>query len=604
MENIRLGVPVVKLPRGFSAIGDVPDGVIGVGISSSIVRTARVDSTGEVVAVKVMPRRMQPTSLSTPNEHVISVRSIMEVGDANYEILELASGGELFNAMVEREETIPAHTVLRWFAQLCTAVAHVHAQQTTYGGLRPENVLLSAGFDLKVRRPRFDLLRDRKFVPNAPSPWLPPELVAGTSHQTSQALAADVWSVGAIGLVLLSFGRYDPATAIAAPQSVSMLADCPAAVSALLVAMLAEQPHSRPSASEAAERARALAQGIAQSADIFDHAVSNRSSSSDGSFTSKEGSFIFKSNVGSFSERKTQRRGISSLTAMMKVLPRMSKRPDEPSLAPPDGPGLGGHYAVRGLRIALPLLVDAIHDAILSYEKAELEYSSAMHRFVVRLEPTVPRRTSSYSDLSPMAVRMTSAEQPEHGALTADLAITIYSCETSGYDVSVRRLWANTLRFHGFYRHMRTSLAAKFVTQHGQLSPAFLVRKLLSISHNPSRTCPPSHRKMGKLPDDMNVLHPQQMPQLYRKRAGSSGRTLGVITASPQLTGTPTWSSRSTLSSSLPNTPGPTSSSVPSTAAQFCWTSPAVASDVSQIIDQAMCSDYKMPLAPMPKDLN
>ena len=195
--------------------------ILGIGMSGGVIRSARVDATGELVAVKVIPRSMamaRPT-LPRPHENILNVRSIMNVGDFSFEIRELAACGELFNMLVEHDSP-PTHTLLRWFAQLCAAVAFMHNHQAVHGELRPERVLLSAGFDVKIPAPRFDVLRDFQFTPNLQKPWLAPELATlhGTSAGTKHILKADVYSVGAIGVMLLSGARQAPTEIVLKPQ--------------------------------------------------------------------------------------------------------------------------------------------------------------------------------------------------------------------------------------------------------------------------------------------------------------------------------------------------------------------------------------------------
>jgi len=189
---------------------------------------AKDNQTNETLAVKVVDtRRMKLesivrecdflTSLDHPNvikikDHGIGRKSTGQ-DHLYYIFMELASGGELFDQVIDRGAAAMPEDVARGFMlQLLAGVMHCHEHGIAHRDLKLENVLLTKDgtvkvidFGLSYRYPRradgsIDTSHPLKDVCGSKS-YAAPEVLGGHGYN---GFAADVWSLGVSLFAMLS----------------------------------------------------------------------------------------------------------------------------------------------------------------------------------------------------------------------------------------------------------------------------------------------------------------------------------------------------------------------------------------------------------------
>ena len=168
------------------------------------VRLATHRLTNERVAVKQIPKQ-HVASLTREihhhrrlhHPHVLQLYEVILTESHIWMVTELCSGGELYD-VVESRGGLHESEAYTYFAQLCDAVAYIHAQGIVHRDLKLENILLDAQGHVKVS----DFGFTREFEPHR---WLrtrcgtqaycAPEMLDGRPYVGEQV---DIWSMGVI----------------------------------------------------------------------------------------------------------------------------------------------------------------------------------------------------------------------------------------------------------------------------------------------------------------------------------------------------------------------------------------------------------------------
>ena len=203
------------------------DGLLGTG-SHGVVRSARHTTTGEWVAVKLMPASI----LSSVAKELIAQSTMVHPNIVRlygtqvdldkrrvYMVMELATGGELFDRIAECGK-LPDAAARRYLTQMVRAVAHCHAQNVYHRDLKPENILLDGADNVKIADFGLAALaygrsapigatvhEDASFLQHTKCGSLmyaAPEVLASTKESGYDAAKADVWSLGIILYSMLS----------------------------------------------------------------------------------------------------------------------------------------------------------------------------------------------------------------------------------------------------------------------------------------------------------------------------------------------------------------------------------------------------------------
>lgn len=206
------GVPI----EDFFELGDI----LGTGAFSEV-RLGTSKETGERYAVKIMKK---PAAYDKRKQHIIdteieilkrvkhpNVVSLHDVFIANehyYLVLQLITGGELFDKIVELVCYSEAEAS-KVVEQIIKGVQVLHKVDVVHRDLKPENLLLSTNdFDADVVITDFGLsavLDDTKLVfdcVGTPS-YIAPEVLVSLDYNCGYSKEVDMWGVGVIMYILL-----------------------------------------------------------------------------------------------------------------------------------------------------------------------------------------------------------------------------------------------------------------------------------------------------------------------------------------------------------------------------------------------------------------
>ncbi len=153
-------------------------------------------------------------SIDHPN--IIKVEDVFETNRFFYIVLELVSGGDLLDFLINRKQPFTESEARRIFHQLVEATDYLHSQKIVHRDIKPENILLKTPGEIKLTD--FGLSRIvgegsfMKTVCGTPQ-YLAPEVLnmapfmvqrGRQPSTTGYDKAVDMWSLGVILYVLLS----------------------------------------------------------------------------------------------------------------------------------------------------------------------------------------------------------------------------------------------------------------------------------------------------------------------------------------------------------------------------------------------------------------
>nr|XP_044990934.1 death-associated protein kinase 3 [Jaculus jaculus]XP_044990935.1 death-associated protein kinase 3 [Jaculus jaculus]XP_044990937.1 death-associated protein kinase 3 [Jaculus jaculus] len=188
----------------------------------AIVRKCRQKGTGKEYAAKFIKKRRLSSSrrgvsreeierevsilreIRHPN--IITLHDVFENKTDVVLILELVSGGELFDFLAEKE-SLTEDEATQFLKQILDGVNYLHTKRIAHFDLKPENIML---LDKNVPNPRIKLIdfgiahkieagNEFKNIFGTPE-FVAPEIV----NYEPLGLEADMWSIGVITYILLS----------------------------------------------------------------------------------------------------------------------------------------------------------------------------------------------------------------------------------------------------------------------------------------------------------------------------------------------------------------------------------------------------------------
>uniref|UniRef100_A0A3Q3RV71 non-specific serine/threonine protein kinase n=1 Tax=Mastacembelus armatus TaxID=205130 RepID=A0A3Q3RV71_9TELE len=188
----------------------------------AIVRRCIEKSTGTQYAAKFIKKRQSRVSrrgvrreeierevgilqeLQHPN--IVALHDVYESRTDVVLILELVSGGELFDFLAQKE-SLSEEEATQFIKQVLDGVQYLHSKRIAHFDLKPENIML---LDRNVSVPRIKLIdfglahrieagADFKNIFGTPE-FVAPEIV----NYELLGLEADMWSIGVITYILLS----------------------------------------------------------------------------------------------------------------------------------------------------------------------------------------------------------------------------------------------------------------------------------------------------------------------------------------------------------------------------------------------------------------
>ncbi|XP_037391245.1 death-associated protein kinase 3 [Pygocentrus nattereri] len=188
----------------------------------AIVRKCREKSTGVEYAAKFIKKRRLSSSRrgvsreeierevnilkEIQHSNIITLHDIFENKTDVILILELVSGGELFDFLAEKE-SLTEEEATQFLKQILDGVHYLHSKHIAHFDLKPENIML---LDKNVPNPRIKLIdfgiahqikagNEFKNIFGTPE-FVAPEIV----NYEPLGLEADMWSIGVITYILLS----------------------------------------------------------------------------------------------------------------------------------------------------------------------------------------------------------------------------------------------------------------------------------------------------------------------------------------------------------------------------------------------------------------
>jgi len=191
----------------------------------SVVRLAIDKETEERVAIKIIDKRrfwhLAKTREQLTREvtilkqikhpYIISIHDLVETKEYLYIVLELATGGDLFESL-KKKSRYSEQDAKRIFKQILEALQYLHNEkQTAHRDLKPENILLaSTERDSSIKLTDFGLARivqNSQFMCTmcGTPEYVAPEVLAGDKQQwEGYGLEVDMWSAGVLLYILLS----------------------------------------------------------------------------------------------------------------------------------------------------------------------------------------------------------------------------------------------------------------------------------------------------------------------------------------------------------------------------------------------------------------
>jgi len=190
------------------------EGKLGSGAFAKVKKAVHKES-GRICAIKILKKKKMNKEQKVLLEREIAVMAklkhpnIVELIEAydtpkyTYLVLELVSGGELFDEIIHRTEPYYEENAKHMVRQLMLAAEYMHSMGIAHRDLKPENLLLST--DKKTLKiTDFGLSKDfttEKLTTSCGTAiYVAPEVLMATSYDTG----CDIWSLGVITYILLT----------------------------------------------------------------------------------------------------------------------------------------------------------------------------------------------------------------------------------------------------------------------------------------------------------------------------------------------------------------------------------------------------------------
>jgi len=192
--------------------------VLGRGTFATV-RTGIHKKSGDLFAIKIIDKQkfmmnarrkdalMDEVRVltSVSHENIIKIQEVFETAKSLYLVLELVTGGELFDRVVKG--ALPEAAAKSMFVQMLNSIAYLHGQGIVHRDLKPENILLKSEDSDIIKLSDFGLSRiidDGSFMKTicGTPQYVAPEIL--NAQKEGYGKAVDLWSLGVILYVLLS----------------------------------------------------------------------------------------------------------------------------------------------------------------------------------------------------------------------------------------------------------------------------------------------------------------------------------------------------------------------------------------------------------------
>mmetsp|Transcript_1086 Transcript_1086/g.2467 ORF Transcript_1086/g.2467 Transcript_1086/m.2467 type:complete len:522 (+) Transcript_1086:229-1794(+) len=167
-------------PKGDFIFDTSRFGLLGKGAHAVVIRACHRED-GNAVAVKIVGKSFDPKEaellmkLNHPN--IVRMYDLQKDDKRYYIITELCRGGELFDLIAEHGP-LPQGLAQRIMRQLVDGIRYLHSMGVTHWDIKPENLLLTEDFNLKIADFGFAVMSTA--LPERPRgtiPYMAPEFV-------------------------------------------------------------------------------------------------------------------------------------------------------------------------------------------------------------------------------------------------------------------------------------------------------------------------------------------------------------------------------------------------------------------------------------------
>jgi len=149
-------------------------------------------------------RFQQETSIikSLDHKHIVKMYDIFEDHEHYYVVMELVSGGELFDQIVEKG-AYPEDEAAVLISQVLSALLYLEERQICHRDLKPENLIFTDNTHKTLRLIDFGEAKScadgpiREYV--GTTDYMAPEIIKGGEYDSR----VDMWSLGVIAYVML-----------------------------------------------------------------------------------------------------------------------------------------------------------------------------------------------------------------------------------------------------------------------------------------------------------------------------------------------------------------------------------------------------------------
>jgi len=129
------------------------------------------------------------------NPHIVKYYETYDDKKYIYLVMELCTGGELFNRIHLKGQKLDDEQASKWFRYLIKALVHCHAENIIHRDIKPENIMFSGDEDI-IKFIDFGLCvqsnNRRAKLDIAGTPYyISPDVLSGTYGKE-----CDIWSLG------------------------------------------------------------------------------------------------------------------------------------------------------------------------------------------------------------------------------------------------------------------------------------------------------------------------------------------------------------------------------------------------------------------------
>jgi serine/threonine-protein kinase len=146
---------------------------------------------GEFVELLREPRLLA----ALDHKNIVRIVTAEKTDDYFFIVMEYVEG-ETLEALIERDKTIPIEKALEYTRQICVGIDHAHQQGVLHRDLRPGNVMVPNGSEIKITD--FGTSRFLEVASHASTIIGSPPYMAPEQFQGRAVFASDVYSVGVI----------------------------------------------------------------------------------------------------------------------------------------------------------------------------------------------------------------------------------------------------------------------------------------------------------------------------------------------------------------------------------------------------------------------